>query len=420
MTPRNPAKVLMLASSYPRSHDDTASIFLRELAEHLQSRGLIVHVLAPAQQSGGTRSENGITVHRFRYFLRPWQTLAYGSGILPNLRRNSLLWCQVPFFILFMTFALLRLLHRVRPDIVHAHWVVPPGFIAVLTKLVYKTRVIITVHGGDAFALKNTLIGRAKRLALRHSDAWTSNTLGTAKALDEDNSLPPPHIIPMGVNIQRFASGDGKHLREVVSPNTSVVLFVGRLVEKKGADDLIRAYCLLPTDLRLRSELWIVGGGEQELDLHALVSELGAVDRVKFLGRLPNDRLPNYYAAADLFVGPSVVAESGDTEGQGVVFLEAFAAQLCVLATNTGGISEVIEDGKNGILVAPRSPKQLANAMAQLLTDEQRRHTLAANAYEKVWNAYDWSKIAMAFDQLYQSVLTNPPGQKRSIVDHPG
>src|SRR5258705_4738507 len=102
-------KVLFLTSSYPRSNDDAASIFLRYLADHLADQGLNIHVLAPADVTGGSRSEGKIVVHRFGYFPRAWRALAYGSGIMPNLRRCPWLWLQVPCFLLTMTIVPFRL-----------------------------------------------------------------------------------------------------------------------------------------------------------------------------------------------------------------------------------------------------------------------------------------------------------------------
>jgi len=406
MDREHPLKVILLASSYPRSADDTASVFLRYLAECLYKRGLEVHVLAPADRESGSETEKGVAVHRFRYFPRTWQRLAYGSGILPNLKRNPLLWGQVPFFLASMTYSLLRLMREIQPDILHAHWLIPQGTIAVLIKFFRKIPVITTVHGGDVFALRGTLLGKVKRFALRRSDAWTSNTRASSDAVGDGASVPRPQIIPMGVDIERFASGNRNRLREGLGPDENVVLFVGRLVEKKGVDDLIQAFSLLPTSMQAKTRLWIVGSGEQETALRAQGAHLRISEKITLWGKISNNELPDFYAAADLFVGPSVMATSGDTEGQGVVFLEAFAARLCVLATRIGGISEVVESGKTGLLVEPRNPEMLANNIAKLLNNTNLRARLASNAFEKVVAEYDWNNIAGSFEEVYRCALS--------------
>lgn len=398
----------MLASSYPRSKEDSASIFLRHLAENLSERGIKVHALVPADEEGGTSMEGNISVHRFKYLPAPLRQLAYDSGILPNLKRNPLLWLEVPFFIIAMTYSLLRLLWKERPDLIHAHWVLPQGLVAVIAKLFYKVPVITTAHGGDAFALRGSLMGRLKRFVLRRSDAWTSNTRATSNAFRQDFLPPKLHIIPMGVDVKHFHSGQRVSLRRKLPKNEFLILFVGRLVEKKGVDDLLSALSLLPPELRCRTTSWVVGDGECRTRLQKYAESLGISDKTRFWGHISNHLLPNFYAAADLFVVPSIETASGDTEGQGVVLLEAFAARLCVVATRIGGISEVVTEGVTGILVQPQNPQQLAAAMENLLRNGTLRTELAENAYAKVDRYYGWEKIAKELEDLYRSIIFKP------------
>jgi len=401
----NTLKLLMLVSSYPRNKQDSASIFLRNFAESLSNRGIKVHVLAPAYKENGTRIEDGITVHRFQYLPASIQKLAYGSGILSNLNRHPWLWIEVPFFLVMMSYSLVRILRKENPDLIHAHWVLPQGLVALLARLVHKKPVITTSHGGDAFALRGKVLSYLKRMVLRKSTAWTSNTQATSKAFGATGSLPKPYIIPMGVEVEHFQSGQQKSLRRELPENEMIVLFVGRLVEKKGVEDLLSAYSLLPSDLRCRTRLWIVGDGERRARLQHYSESLDIAEKTRFWGQISNHRLPDYYASGDLLVVPSIEDPSGDTEGQGVVMLEAFAARLCVLATSVGGICEVVENGLTGFLVEPHNPQQLATAMTRLLKDKSLRKELAESAYVKVKSQYDWRKIVQDFENLYRSVL---------------
>src|SRR5262245_49788530 len=403
MTQRFPPKVLFLSSSYPRNKSDTASVFLRYLAEALATRGNEIHVLAPAAGKSETKVECRVIVHRFQYFLARWQKLAYGSGIMPNLKRAPWLWLQVPFFLMAMTWSVLRLLREERFDLLHAHWIVPQGLIGALAKKLNHVPLISTAHGADAFDLRGGFNGFLKRLAVSASDAWTTNTPATSKAIERQASMPP-HVIPMGVNIDLFANGDRARLRRLVPENTFLLLFVGRLVEKKGGDDLLRALALLPPALVQRTLLWIVGDGDRKLALEQGAKDLGVDQKVRFWGLVSNQDLPNFYAAADLFIAPSIEASSGDTEGQGVVFLEAFAARVCVLATRVGGIDAVVHDHVTGLLVPPNQPKELALAIEKLLNDSALRQTLVSNAFAEVKERYDWQTIATEFEKLYRAV----------------
>lgn len=407
MSRRRLLKILFLTSSYPRNKHDVASVFLRYFAEALAAGGGEVHVLVPADGRSESKRDGDVTVHRCQYFPLRWQKLAYGSGIMPNLSRSPWLWLQVPFYLLAMLRALLRLLRQERFDVLHAHWILPQGLIGVLAKMLHPIPLVTTAHGADAFALKGRLNKFLKRLVVAKSDAWTANTPATFSAIDDNPSARPVHVIPMGVDIARFANGDRAALRALVGEDNFLLLFVGRLVEKKGVDDLLHALALLPPTLGQRTTLWIVGDGDQKPALEETAKDLGIDLKIRFWGTVRNQDLPNFYAAADLFVAPSVEAPSGDTEGQGVVLLEAFAARACVLATRVGGIKAVVRDHVTGILVRPHQPEELALAIEKLLNDSALRATLVSNAFAEARDRYDWRGIASEFDRLYRQVITS-------------
>lgn len=397
--------VILLTSSYPRHTTDTASVFLRYLATHLHERDIAVHVLAPADEKTGTTVENGIAVTRFAYLPKRWRRLAYGSGMPSNLRERPLLWLQVPFFVMAMAWALFRAVRRApRPLLVHAHWIIPQGIVATIIGMALRVPVVVTLHGADAFSFNHAPVTTIKRFCLNRCTAWTANTQATANAVMRDQLLPPPTLVPMGVDIDRFASGSRTRLRAPCEPDNRIILFVGRLVEKKGVSDLVSAFAQLPIPIRNTAIVWIVGHGHMKENLERLVGDLGLVDRIRFWGQIPNNQLPDFLAAADLFVGPSVEDDSGDTEGQGVVFLEAFAAGLTVIATRVGGIPEIVEHGVTGILVEPRNTNELAAVIQKLLQNADLRRQLGARARQKV-QSFAWPRIAAAFRDLYLRVL---------------
>ncbi|GAW85158.1 hypothetical protein bplSymb_SCF00307P008 [Bathymodiolus platifrons methanotrophic gill symbiont] len=122
-----------------------------------------------------------------------------------------------------------------------------------------------------------------------------------------------------------------------------------------------------------------------------------------FWGKLPNAQLPDYYAAADIFIAPSITDSSGDTEGQGVTLVEAMARGTAVISTTTGGISEVIKHGHTGLLVSPQAPLELKNAIIQLLDDSKLRESMAEQGKQSAQN-YAWSKVSQQFQALYNQV----------------
>lgn len=398
-----PIKVLWLTSSYPRSKDDSVSVFLRYLAEALVNQKINLQILSPDHPEVVAIKQSGdIICHHFRYFWpRKLQILAYGSGVLPNLRAAPWLLFQVPFFILSMFISAAWIMVVRRPSLLHAHWIFPQGTVAVLLGKLFRTPVLVTAHGGDAFALRGSVLGAIKHWTIKHCAAWTSNTNATADAVGQD--LPKPHIIPMGIDYEKFAAGNAQAFLKPNDQQKTILLFVGRLVEKKGVADLIVAVAGLPKDLLDKTELWIIGDGTERDHLKTLVRDHKIEEKVVFHGRLPNATLPDYYAAADIFIAPSIVDTNGDTEGQGVILLEAMASKTPVISTNTGGITEVIEHRKTGLLVNAKAPEEIKQAIELLVADKELRVSLRT-AGQRVAESYDWEKRAVKFVNLYMVV----------------
>lgn len=400
---QNKQPIVWLTSSYPRFEKDSASIFLRYLAETIDNKAFEVHILSPDdQQVDDSLHSPAIFLHYFKYCLpRRLQKLAYGSGILPNLKINPLLLLQIPFFLVSQFFSCYRLVKKLKPALIHAHWVFPQGTIASLIGRLTHTPVIITAHGGDAFALQGSILARIKHWSLKNSTAWTSNTKATANAFWGNVSLP--HIIPMGIDFQKFSFGSADTLRSKLKKDCLILLFVGRLVEKKGVRDLLHAYSLLTDEQRRHTQLWIIGDGSERALLEAQSQQLHLTDKVTFWGKLPNQQLPDYYAAADIFIAPSITDSSGDTEGQGITLVEAMASGTAIISTNTGGISEVIEHGQTGLLVPSQSPTDLKSALEQLLSSRKMREMMANKGKQSAQN-YAWEKVANHFQALYHQV----------------
>ena len=393
--------ILWLTSSYPRYEQDSASIFLRYLAEAIDHKVYELHILSPDDRYvDNSLYSSTIFLHYFKYFMpRRLQKLAYGSGILPNLKANPLLFMQVPFFLLCQFVSCYRLVKKLKPALIHAHWVFPQGSIASLIGRLTNTPVIITAHGGDAFALQGSLLNRIKLWSLRNCSAWTSNTSATANAFL--GNIAQPEIIPMGIDCQRFGSGNALLLRSELAKGATILLFVGRLVKKKGVEDLLSAYALLSAAQKKQTQLWIIGDGSERKALEELSRELDIDNKLRFWGKLPNEQLPDYYAAADIFIAPSIMDSSGDTEGQGVTLVEAMASGTAIISTDTGGISEVIEHDHTGILVSPQAPLELKAAIIQLLEDSKLREKMAEQGRHSA-QKYAWSRVGLKFQTLYK------------------
>ncbi|MEY8200114.1 MAG: glycosyltransferase family 4 protein, partial [Colwellia sp.] len=335
--------------------------------------------------------------HWFKYLPRSWQALAYGSGILPNLKKSPILYLQIPFFLSAMFLSLFVLCKRIKPDVIHAHWIIPQGLIAILVGKLLNIPVIATAHGGDAFSLNNGLLSRLKRHTLRHCKAWTSNTPATAQAFGKTSSIP--NIIPMGVDIESFKNGAIENIGD--HETRSIILFVGRLVEKKGVKYLIEAFSKLPKQAQQESVLWIVGGGDDQLALETQAKQLG-IKNIKFWGQIQNDKLPSFYAAASIFVAPSIIDSKGDTEGQGVILLEAMASGIPIISTNVGGIPDVISHNETGLLVQANNSAELSEGILSLLNNKELIKELTRKAQLNVEENYVWPVVSEQFISLFK------------------
>ena len=393
-------KICMLTTSFPRYKGDYAGIFVYHLAKAISSRGNDVLVIAPNDSRLLSYEKiDGIGVYRFNYFIKRFQRLAYGDGILPNIKNKKWLILQVPFFLFFQFMAILKIAKKERPDVIHAHWIFPTAFSAVLAKKLQKIPVISTVHGGDIFGLKGPLFTKIIKYTLKRSYVCTVNSKATLDAvrriLERDYE-----IIPMGVNTIGYSkersSGD---IRRRFRVKDKLLLFVGRITEKKGVEYLIRA---IPDILKAfpHTKLLIVGEGDLKEQLQKLSFQLHLQDAISFTGSMTHEELPNYFASADIFIGPSIIAKSGDTEGLGVVFLEALASSCAVIASEVGGIPDIIKDGETGLLVPQKNPQAIAEAITKLIQNRELRHRLAENGRRYVVENFNWEVVGERYRQI--------------------
>ena len=406
--------VLIVTSSYPKHEGEPSGIFLHHLSRQLVACGWRVLVLAPNFPGGQpVQMLDGVDIRRFNYFLPQRQALCYRSGMLPNLKQSVLLWFQVPFYLANLFGSLLRTVRKESIDVINAHWVVPQGIVTRLVQSFLSVPVVLTVHGGDIFAFQG-LVGRfLKKWALTRADACTANSAFTRGQLLRLCPSAEVGIVPMGVDVTDFEPKQRNVLlRRKLGVGAEMILFVGRLVEKKGVHNLLAAMQQV-LKKSPHATLVLVGDGTQRHELERMAERLEIAGSVRFLGKLPHEQLPEYYAAADVFVGPSVVDRSGDTEGLGVVFIEAASAGLAIVGTSVGGISDVLIHEVTGIAVEPDQPEALANAIERLLGDEPLRQRLGAAARQHALSQFSWSQVAGRFSSIFRRVLEGEPGRRR-------
>ncbi len=366
-----------------------------------------VWILAPHSKGAAISEQfDGLNIVRYKYYFNKYQHLGE-KAILPNLRKNPFLWLQVPFFLIAQLFAIKKIAKRHNIHLIHAHWIIPQGIIAVLYKLFFnkKARIVVTSHGGDIFGLRFWPLTTLKKWTLNNIDHLT---VVSSAIKDEVLSLGikrglPVDIVPMGVDLSLFSPERyDESIKKKYSINGPFLLFVGRLSEKKGIEYLIKAMPTILLDFP-ETKLLIIGEGEKEIALKTLSQQLGLKKSIIFVGTIRNKNLPQYYATADIFVGPSVIAKGGDREGLPVTYIEAAASGCILLGTDLEGNKDIIEDSKTGFMIKQRNSKQIADKVKYILSNEANVKNISNTARKIVMHKFDWDLIAKKYSQILET-----------------
>lgn len=318
----------------------------------------------------------------------------------------------------FFPFLAPLVVRRLQPQIVHAVLESFAGLAMVFSKVIFaRAKYILTCQSTNTSFLIGPMHRRADRVTV-----ISRALVARAQHLGRTDAL----LIPNGIDVPAIerACADFKKI-------PGRILFVGRLEPMKGVDVLLRAFSRIaltplppsPSSSPVRSEsvnvhlggvvgrggsqdhwhLRIVGSGSQEKELKRLAEDLKISDRVTFVGFVPMPRVFEEFAQAQIFCGLS------RSEALGNVFLEAQAAGCAVVAARVGGIPDIVEDGRTGILVPSDDAEAAANALLKLLTDTRQWQELAAAGIAHA-RSYDWSGITERYGEVYRSMRDKPAG----------
>ncbi len=247
----------------------------------------------------------------------------------------------------------------------------------------------------------------AERRLVHAADRVVAATAHEVRLLRQIYGVAPSRtrVVPLGVDLDRFAPRDRGEARAELglAPDARIVLTVCRIQPLKGLDILIRALAQLCRPGGAEGvELLIAGGVEQAAEevgrLRALAEDLGVAGRLRFLGTIPHERLPAYYAAADVVAVPSFY------ESFGLAAVEAMASGVPVVASRVGGLAATVQDGRTGYLVPWRCPEPFAERIELLLRNEPLRRSLGA-AGTRAMRRYAWSAVAAELATLYEDLV---------------
>jgi glycosyltransferase involved in cell wall biosynthesis len=394
-------RLLVCSSTFPLSADDRRTArFVYDLAAAL-ARRMDVVALAPHHGGAASRETLGpLEVRRFRY---AWparaQRLAAGSGVMPALRRSWLGRLQAPAYLFAFRRAAARLIASGGFDAVNSHWLVPAGWAVYRAAARARVPHLLTIHAADVFLLQRLPAGRrlAARIIRGAAACFADSAFINAELSElvgfEVGAYPATAGVDAAAFAPRYEPAAAKQL--LSWPARPTVLFVGRMVEKKGLPYLVAAMAEVA---RARPEVRLVlaGDGPERAAAERQARELGLEDAVAFLGPKSHDELKLMYNAADWLVVPSIVDRHGETEGMPTVILEAFAAGCPVVGTRVAGIPEFVRDGETGFLAAPKDGDALAAALLRALGRGRAPFRAACLARAA---AYDFAVLAELYEQ---------------------
>lgn len=393
-------RLAVVSSSYPTAAEPVASSFLQDWVTALASRGHEVAVVAPCDRHHREHVQRSgrAVVSFFHYAAWPHsQTLAYGGGMYDNVLRNPFRLRQLPQFL--RTQYRYALCHARHADVLHAHWLFPAGLVGAIVKRYTGIPLVISIHSTDFHLLRSIPGGRSlARAIVAEADRLHFVTEYHRRRFFEWVKAPldagvQSYVVPMGVHDSMAESPSADFRAE---PRIG---FMGRLIPMKGVDRLLRACAQLERMTRLR----VAGAGPAQASLVRLARSLSV--EAQFIGSVRGAAKICFLDSCDVLVFPSRHYASGRSEGLPVSMLEALARGRVVVASDSGGIPEVIRHEQNGYLFAARSSSELHAVLGRVIGswDSASRVGSAASHTGRRFTA---SALAQYHEDQYRTLMS--------------
>jgi len=386
-------RILTITHNYPRWDGDRAGAFVAMLAAETVAAGHAVRVVAPHAPGAALReTQLGVDIVRARYGTDSLERVGYTGSLRNPMRASLLAPLMLPPFIARLWAVAAREAAAFRPNVVHAHWWMPAGWIARRVSLPY----VVTSHGTDVRLLEKPMWRKLAAPVMESASAVT--TVSEFLANDIRQFIPGISdrivVTPMPIDLGRFERG-----ADTPKASPARVLFAGNLIPSKGVDILIDAIAILRAR-GVSCELAIVGEGAEKPRLRARAARLGLGDAVRWTGFVSQQDISAEYGAATVTVLPS----RGQAEGLGLVLAEALLAGSAVIGSPAGGIPEIVIDERTGLIAKDGSAEDLARQIERLLTDHELRIRTIAEGRALVRSAHEPRAAAARVIELYRGI----------------
>lgn len=387
-------KVLFLTHSFPREPGDAPGAFVLRLATALRHEGIDTSVVAPGAPGVPDHSQfDSVRVARFRYAPRKYETLAYAGNMASQVQASWSARVTMLGFLGAEFRSAVRARRETEPDLVHAHWWFPNGLVGTWLSRMTNKPLVTTLHGTDVRLARSVAFSRpAFRHVMHNSAAVTAVSRWLAAEAQEVVSTPTPVVAPMPVAVELFSPGGERQKNRL--------LFVGRLNKQKGIELLLHAVARIPDQ---SITLDVIGDGEDRATLQELAQALGIADRVTWHGAVPQPKLAAFYRSAAALVVPSV------GEGLGLVAVEAQLCETPVVAFDSGGLPDVIQHDRTGVLVSDVDAGALAAALISLFERDDRGASLGAAARMHALATFAPESVAKRYADIYRTAIARSP-----------
>ncbi len=405
-------KILTLTHTCPRFHGDSAAPFMQGLGNGFTDIGdqqLMLAPYDPLLRTNDPHFKYELLFYRYAPFDRA-HVLGYSRMLKNDMGIRPATLILGPLMIWHAIRAAERLVRERGVQILHAHWIVPNGYIGAVVSRRTGVPLIVTLPGSDVYmSQKHRVFRYLARAAFQQARLITTNSPELGKDLIGLGADPKKirHVI-YGVDANRFkpSAQIGRALKQrlKLSAEKITIVSVGRLVEKKGFHILLNALALLKPQHKAIQVL-IVGDGAAREKLTRQAQSLGLAGIVTFVGQQPYDTLDQWYNAADIFVLPSIRDRGGNLDDQSVALVEAMSCAKPVITSNLPGYRLVVEDGAQGLLTPLGNVRALSEALKTLITKSALRQKMAHSARARVEKECTWPAIARIYHTLFESVI---------------
>lgn len=398
----------VLTHNYPRFGGDFSGTFVEALCEELITQDQQVTVIAPWDPAYDRRpGDHRVRLELYRYApFAAWHRLGYMRTMEADVAMRREAYVLAPLLFVRGWQAIDRWTRRARPDLLHAHWVLPNGFLGALVSRRYGIPLVVSIPGSDALvAGQSPLFRRMARLAFDQAALITANSQALRDVAVQQLGADPAKfdLIIYGVDPQALRPSHAGvaelRLRLRLPPEAVIFLAVGRMVYKKGFDVLLRAVALLGEP---RVHVVLVGEGDLWAEWQALGRELGIDRQLRWVGNVPRDEIATYYNLADALVMPSVTRPA---DGLNVCVLDAMACGKPVVGSDAAGNPLVVRTGVNGYIVPEGDAAALAAALALLAADPELRQRMGRAGRHFIETEFGWPHLARRYIEHFERLV---------------